>query len=51
MKPNVIIILNRLVIGGQAIDTIPLAYYLQNDFNILILYGEKEVDEIEASFY
>ncbi len=50
MKPNVIIILNRLVIGGQAIDTIPLAYYLQNDFNILILYGEKEVDEIEASF-
>lgn len=50
MKPNVIIILNRLVIGGQAIDTIPLAYYLQNDFNILILYGEKEVDEVEASF-
>lgn len=50
MKPNVIIILNRLVIGGQAIDTIPLAYYLQNDFNILILYGEKEADEIEASF-
>ena len=50
MKPNVIIILNRLVIGGQAIETIPLAYYLQNDFNILILYGEKEVDEIEASF-
>jgi len=50
MKPNVIIILNRLVIGGQAIDTIPLAYYLQNDFNIIILYGEKEVDEVEASF-
>lgn len=50
MKPNVIIILNRLVIGGQAIDTIPLAYYLQNDFNILILYGIKEADEIEASF-
>lgn len=50
MKPNVIIILNRLVIGGQAIDTIPLAYYLQADFNILILYGEKEAGEIEASF-
>lgn len=50
MKPNVIIILNRLVIGGQAIDTIPLAYYLQEDFNILILYGEKEADEVEASF-
>jgi glycosyltransferase involved in cell wall biosynthesis len=50
MKPNVIIVLNRLVIGGQAVDTIPLAYYLQNYFNVLILYGEKEADEIEASF-
>ncbi len=50
MKPNVIIILNRLVIGGQAVDTIPLAYYLKENFNILILYGEKEADEMEASF-
>lgn len=50
MKPNVIIVLNRLVIGGQAVDTIPLAYYLQQYFNILILYGEKEADEVEASF-
>lgn len=50
MKPKVIIILNRLVIGGQAIDTIPLAYYLQEYFDILLLYGEKEADEVEASF-
>lgn len=50
MKPKVIIILNRLVIGGQAVDTIPLAYYLQEYFNVLILYGEKEADEVEASF-
>jgi glycosyltransferase involved in cell wall biosynthesis len=49
-KPNIIIILNRLVIGGQAVDTIPLAYYLQQHFNVLILYGEKETDEVEASF-
>ncbi|MCU0322312.1 MAG: glycosyltransferase, partial [Chitinophagaceae bacterium] len=28
----------------------PLAYYLQENFNILILYGEKEADEVEASF-
>ena len=49
-KPNLIIILNRLVIGGQAVDTIPLAYYLQQHFNVLILYGEKEADEVEASF-
>ncbi len=50
MKPSVVIILNRLVIGGQAVDTIPLAYYLQQDFTIVILYGEKETDEIEANF-
>ena len=50
MKPRVVIILNRLVIGGQAVDTIPLAYYLQEYFDILILYGSKEQDEVEASF-
>lgn len=50
MKPKVVVILNRLVIGGQAVDTIPLAYYLQQDFYIIILYGEKEKDEVEASF-
>jgi glycosyltransferase involved in cell wall biosynthesis len=50
MKPSVVIILNRLVIGGQAVDTISLAYYLQQDFDIVILYGEKENDEIESSF-
>ena len=50
MKPRVVIILNRLVIGGQAVDTIPLAFYLQEYFDILILYGNKEKDEVEASF-
>jgi glycosyltransferase involved in cell wall biosynthesis len=50
MKPSVVIILNRLVIGGQAVDTISLAYYLQQDFDIVILYGEKEDDEVESSF-
>ncbi len=50
MKPSVVIILNRLVIGGQAVDTISLAYYLQQDFDIVILYGEKEKDELESSF-
>lgn len=46
-KPRLLIILNRFVIGGQAVDTIPLAWYLKKDFEILILYGEKEKDEIE----
>jgi glycosyltransferase involved in cell wall biosynthesis len=50
MKKRVVIILNRLVIGGQAVDTIPLAYYLQKHFDILILYGDKEKDEVEALF-
>lgn len=49
-KPRLLIILNRFVIGGQAADTIPLASFLNNDFDILILYGEKEKDEIEPSF-
>ena len=49
-KPRVLIILNRFVIGGQAADTIPLASYLQDDFEILILYGEKEKNEIEPLF-
>lgn len=49
-KPRLLIILNRFVIGGQAVDTIPLAWHLQSYFDILILYGEKEKDEIEPVF-
>lgn len=49
-KPRLLIILNRFVIGGQAVDTIPLAYYLQQHFEIRILFGEKEKDEIEPGF-
>lgn len=49
-KPRLVIILNRFVIGGQAVDTIPLLWYLKDVFEILILYGEKERDEIEPTF-
>jgi glycosyltransferase involved in cell wall biosynthesis len=49
-KPRLLIILNRFVIGGQAVDTIPLAWHIKNDFEILIIYGEKEKDEIEPFF-
>lgn len=49
-KPHLLIILNRLVVAGQAADTIPLAWYLNHDFEILILYGEKEKDQIEPTF-
>ncbi len=49
-KSKLLIIHNRLVIGGPALDTIPLAYHLKEDFDIHILYGCKEKDEIEPSF-
>ncbi len=50
-KPRLLLILNRLIIGGQTFDVIPLAYYLQQYFNILILYGEKDPDEEEATHF
>jgi glycosyltransferase involved in cell wall biosynthesis len=49
-KPKLLIIINRLVIGGQVFDTFPLANILLDDFEILIAYGKKEEDEIEANF-
>ena len=49
-KPRVLLFLNRLVIGGPAIDVISMAGFLQNDFEILIIYGEKESHEVEASY-
>jgi glycosyltransferase involved in cell wall biosynthesis len=50
MKPRLLIIHNRFVIGGPALDTIPLAYHLKDDFDIHILYGCKEKDELEPWF-
>ena len=50
VKPRLLIIINRFVIGGQAADTIPLLYRLKDKFQIKIIYGEKEADEIEPLF-
>jgi glycosyltransferase involved in cell wall biosynthesis len=47
----VLIITNRLVIGGMAFELIPLVYYLQKYFDITVLYGEKESDEKEIFFF
>jgi glycosyltransferase involved in cell wall biosynthesis len=47
LKPRLLIFINRLVVGGQSIDTIPLADQLNDDYAILIVYGEKEKDEME----
>lgn len=49
-KPKVLIFLNRLVIGGPAIDVISMAGFLQSDFEILIIYGEKESHEVDANY-
>ena len=49
-KPRVLLFLNRLVIGGPAIDVISMAGFLQNDFELLIIYGEKEAHEVEATY-
>jgi glycosyltransferase involved in cell wall biosynthesis/GT2 family glycosyltransferase len=49
-KKKILIIINRLVIGGQALDTVPLADAMRSDFEIEVLYGEKEADEAEALF-
>lgn len=50
MKPRLLIIQNRLVVGGPALDIIPLAYHLRDEFEVHILYGRKEADETEPSF-
>jgi glycosyltransferase involved in cell wall biosynthesis len=49
-KPRLLIVLNRFVIGGQTLDIIPLAWHLRESFDILIVYGEKEKDEVEPFF-
>ena len=49
VKKTVVIITNRLVIGGITNDVISLAHLLKKDFDIHILYGEKEPDEKEAT--
>ncbi len=46
-KPKLLVILNRLVIGGQALDTVPVLHSLKNEFEILVLYGSPEKDEAE----
>ncbi|MEP6683355.1 MAG: glycosyltransferase [Parafilimonas sp.] len=50
MKPRLLIITNRLIVGGISNDIIPLAYYLRSNFEILILHGEKEKSEADANF-
>lgn len=50
-KPKVLIILNRLVVAGQANDTIPLAARLSAHFDVLFLYGKGRTGEEDAQEY
>lgn len=43
------LIINRLVLGGNTADAVSLAHRLSSKYNITIVYGEKETDEIEVS--
>jgi glycosyltransferase involved in cell wall biosynthesis len=49
LKTKILVILNRLVVGGQTLDTLPLLHCLSSEFDILILHGQKEKDEKDAS--
>lgn len=49
-KPRLLIILNRLAIGGPASNTLALASLLSNEFDILLVAGEPLPDEQSASF-
>lgn len=50
-KYKVVAILNRLDIGGTAMNTFPLMHGLQNYFDITILYGDRDSDASVISYY
>lgn len=47
---RVIIFLNRLIIGGTALDTIQLANALSDEHEVFLVVGEKLNDEYDAFF-
>ncbi|MEJ8842241.1 glycosyltransferase [Lacibacter sp. H375] len=49
-KPRLLIILNRLAVGGPAFNVISGAAALSNEFEILLLAGEPDVDEQPADY-
>ena len=50
-KTKVLTILNRLDIGGTAMNTFPLMNGLQDSFDITILYGDRDSDASAISYY
>ena len=50
-KKKVVAILNRLDIGGTAMNTFPLMNGLQEFFDVTILYGDRDSDASVISYY
>ncbi len=48
-KKKLFFIINRLVLGGHSADVVSLAHHLTGKYEITILYGEKETEELEIS--
>jgi glycosyltransferase involved in cell wall biosynthesis len=49
-KPRLLIVLNRLSIGGPATNTLAIAHELQKDFEILLIAGEPDQGEESAAY-
>lgn len=49
-KPRLLIVLNRLSIGGPAVNTLAIAHALRNDFEILLVAGEPAHGEGSAAY-
>ncbi len=49
-RPRLLIFLNRLAVGGPAINTLSVAAELSRDFDILLVAGEPMRDEQSAEF-
>lgn len=50
-RKKLFLIINRLVLGGNTADAVSLAHHLSATYDITIVYGQKETDEIEMSFF
>ena len=49
-KKKLFLIINRLVIGGPSVDAVSLAHHLSSKYDVTIVYGEKETEEVEVLF-
>lgn len=50
LKPRLLVLLNRLAVGGPATDLLSVLSGLSNDYTILLVAGEPDPDEQPADF-